>query len=71
MQLQRERLSEVREKVNRRRNEKEVHQLKLLQHQQSTQANADAVRAEGESIKKKAARKDKTYLRRAQEKRFE
>ena len=67
----RERMSEVREKVNRRRNEKDVHALKLMEFQQKTMRHAGEIRHENEMLKKKIAKKDKTYLRRAQEKRFE
>lgn len=64
-------MSEVREKVNRRRNEKDVHALKLMEFQQKTMRNASEIRHENEMLKKRMAKKDKTYLRRAQEKRFE
>lgn len=67
----RERISEVREKVSMRRNEKDVHALKLLEHQEKTVKRAQEVRAEQEKITKQLAKKDKSYLRRAQEKRFE
>ena len=67
----RERISEVREKVNMRRNEKDMHAMKLLEHQVKTIKHAAEVRAEREMITKRMAKKDKSYLRRAQEKRFE